>query len=52
MKDYLLWLQNQQTQKPEWKAANQWQKRNQSPVKKIEDTPKEEEKEIQEPTEE
>jgi len=31
MRDMLLWLKQQQ-EKPEWKAANQFQNRNQTPI--------------------
>ena len=31
MRDMLLWLKQQQ-EKPEWKAANQYQNRNQTPI--------------------
>ncbi len=48
MKDYLLWLQQQQTQKPEWQAANKWQNRNQTPLQQPKETKKED---IEEPEE-
>ena len=34
MRNYLAWLQQNQQNNPEWKAANAWQNRNQTPVKK------------------
>lgn len=48
MKDYLLWIQQQQLQKPEWQAARQWQNRNQTPIKEEPKKPKEDVKETQE----
>jgi len=45
MKDYILYLQNKQTQDPEWKAALHYQNRNQTkvnpPVSKIKAEPSE-----------
>lgn len=55
MRNYLAWLRQNQQNNPEWKAANAWQNRNQSPVKEppkrdsglpegtevVEETPKE-----------
>lgn len=32
MRNYLAWLRQNQQNNPEWKAANAWQNRNQSPV--------------------
>lgn len=56
MKDYLLWLQQQQTQKPEWQAARQWQNRNQTPIKNTQEKSKDSQEDSQEindiPTEE
>lgn len=37
MRNYLAWLRQNQQNNPEWKAANAWQNRNQTPVK---ETPK------------
>lgn len=34
MRNYLAWLQQNQQNNPEWKAANAWQNRNQTPTKK------------------
>ena len=48
MKDYLLWLQQQQTQKPEWQAANKWQNRNQTPLQQPKETKKEDIEETEE----
>jgi len=31
MRNYLAWLQQNQQNNPEWKAANAWQNRNQTP---------------------
>ena len=36
MRNYLAWLQQNQQNNPEWKAANAWQNRNQTPLKKTE----------------
>jgi len=33
MRNYLAWLQQNQQNNPEWKAANAWQNRNQTPQK-------------------
>lgn len=33
MRNYLAWLQQNQQNNPEWKAANAWQNRNQAPQK-------------------
>lgn len=44
MRNYLAWLQQNQQNNPEWKAANAWQNRNQSAQKtepKVEDTDEE-----------
>ena len=32
MRQYLAWVQQNQKNNPEWKAANQWQNRNQSAI--------------------
>lgn len=32
MRNYLAWLRQNQQNNPEWKAANAWQNRNQTPV--------------------
>jgi hypothetical protein len=36
MRDYLAWVKQNQQNNPEWKAANAWQNRNQTPVNKQE----------------
>lgn len=36
MRNYLAWLQQNQQNNPEWKAAKAWQERNQTPPKQAE----------------
>lgn len=40
MRNYLAWIKQNQENNPEWKAANKWQNRNQTPT-----DPQEEKKE-------
>jgi hypothetical protein len=48
IKDYMLWLQQQQTQKPEWQAAKRWQERNQTPLNTSKEIEKEKTEEMEE----
>jgi hypothetical protein len=48
IKDYMLWLQQQQTQKPEWQAAKRWQERNQTPLNTLKEIEKEKTEEMEE----
>jgi hypothetical protein len=39
MRDYLLWLKQNQENTPAWRDAKHWQNRNQTPIKKEEPKP-------------
>ena len=48
IKDYMLWLQQQQMQKPEWQAAKRLQERNQTPLNTSKEIEKEKTEEMEE----